>query len=177
MEKVSYANLKLKIDTTAKSFDYNGVSIEVLQYLPIADKYDLVMITLQKALEDNIYNPVKIDMYFHLYLVYLYTNLNITEKQKEDEMKLYDNLSSNGLISKVLELIPETEYNTLYGYIEEIKKDMAKYKRSASALFQSVITDLPKSAEAAMEIVNTFDKEKYAEVIEFAKAANGGRNI
>lgn len=177
MEKVSYANLKLKVDTTTKTFDYNNYKIEVLQYLPIADKYDLIMITLQKALEDNIYNPVKIDMYFHLNLIYLYTNLNITDKQKEDEMKLYDNLSSNGLLSSILELIPESEYNTIYNYIEEIKKDTVKFKRSASALLQSIITDLPKQAEAAMNIVDSFDKNKYQEVIEFARAANGGRNI
>lgn len=177
MEKVSYANLKLKVDTTTKTFDYNNYKIEVLQYLPIADKYDLIMITLQKALEDNIYNPVKIDMYFHLNLIYLYTNLNITDKQKEDEMKLYDNLASNGLLSSILELIPESEYNTIYNYIEEIKKDTIKFKHSASALLQSIITDLPRQAEAAMEIVDSFDKDKYKEVVEFARAANGGRNI
>ena len=54
--KVSYANLKLKVDNSIKTFDFNGNQIEVLQYLPIEDKYDLIMITLQKAKENGIYN-------------------------------------------------------------------------------------------------------------------------
>ena len=90
MAKVSYANLKLKIDTSVETFDFQGQTIEVLQYLPIEDKYDLVMVALQNAEENGIYNPVKLDMYFHLYIMYMYTNLSFTEKQKFNEQKLYD---------------------------------------------------------------------------------------
>ena len=79
--KVSYANLKLKVDTSVDTFDFNNQTIEVLKYLPIEDKYDLIMITLQKAEEDGIYNDIKLDMYFHLNLVYMYTNLSFTETQ------------------------------------------------------------------------------------------------
>ena len=90
--KVSYANLKLKTKDEIKTFNFNNTEIEVKQYLPIEDKYDLVMITLQKAEENGIYNALKLDMYFHLHLVYMYTNLSFTEKQKENEMKIYDTL-------------------------------------------------------------------------------------
>ena len=47
--KVSYANLKLKPAATTSTFEFCGNNIEVLNYLPIEDKYDLVMITAQKA--------------------------------------------------------------------------------------------------------------------------------
>ena len=47
------------------------------------------------------------------------------------------------------------------------------YKCSTSALLQSVITDLPKQAEAVQKIIDNFDQEKYQNVINFAKAANG----
>lgn len=177
MEKVSYTNLKLKVNTETKSFDYKGQTIEVLQYLSIKDKYDLVMITLQKSLEDGVYNPIKIDVYFHLGLVYLYSNLNITEKQKEDEFKVYDNLSSNGLLTSILELIPEAEYEVLYSYIEELRADILDYKYTAAATIQSIVQDLPRNAQVAKDIVDSFDKEQYKEVVEFARAANGGRNI
>ena len=40
MSKVSYANLKLKVDTSINTFDFEGNKIEVLKYLPIEDKYD-----------------------------------------------------------------------------------------------------------------------------------------
>ena len=57
------------------------------------------MITLQKAKEDILYNPIKLDMYFHLHLVYMYSNLSFTEKQKEDEEKIYDAVVSGRYIS------------------------------------------------------------------------------
>jgi len=48
--KVSYANMKLKVNTQVKTFKFGGQDIEVLQYLPAKDKYDLLMITLQKSI-------------------------------------------------------------------------------------------------------------------------------
>ena len=111
---ISYANMKLKPVTTTHKFEWNGNEIEVLDYLPIEDKYDLIMITLQKSLEDGYYNPIKIDQFFHLHLIYMYTNINFTEKQKEDENKLYDSLKSNGLIDAFIEQFSEEGYNELY---------------------------------------------------------------
>jgi hypothetical protein len=177
MKKISYANLKLKINTDTKTVDYNGNTIEVLQYISASDKYDLVHMVLNKSFEEGLFNPVKVDVYFHLGLVYLYSNLNITDKQRENEFDLYDNLASNGILTQILELIPESEYQTLYTYIEEFQKKTLKYRYSAAATLQTFIQDLPKNAEAAKNIVDNFDKEQYKEVIEFARNANGGRKI
>lgn len=177
MAKVSFANLKLKVDKEVKTVDYGGTQIEVLQYLPIADKKDLVDITLQKAEENGIYDPIQVDMYFHLHIVYMYSNLSFTDKQKEDESKLYDILESNGLIAAVLKGMREKEYSTLYAWIVDKQKKIMKYKNTAGAVLQSVINDLPRNAEAAAQIVENFDPTKYQEVINFATAANGGRPI
>lgn len=177
MAKVSYANLKLKTDTSVNTFDFQGHTIEVLKYLPVEDKYDLVMITLQNAEENGIYNPVKLDMYFHLYLVYMYTNLSFTDKQKDNETKLFDTLKSNGFIDLMLQNIDEDEYVEIYNYIMSYQEDMLSYKNTAGAVLQSVIQDLPRNAQAAADIVNSFQPEKYKAVIDFATAANGGRNI
>ena len=177
MAKVSYASLKLKVDNTTSTFNFNGTDIEVLQYLPHEDKYDLVMITLQKAEENGIYNSVLLDMYFHLHLVYMYTNLTFTDKQKENEFKLYDTLKSNGFFDAFLSTISEDEYNNLIHYLEDIAEDELTYKNTAGAVLQSVIQDLPKNAQAAADIVKSFDPKQYQAVIDFATAANGGRNI
>jgi hypothetical protein len=88
--------MKLKINSEVKTFDFCGQKVEVPQYLPARDKYDLLMITLQNSFEDGIYNEFKLNLYFELNLVYMYTNISFTEKQREDEFKLYDNLKSNG---------------------------------------------------------------------------------
>lgn len=175
--KVSYTNLKLKTDLSTQSFVFNGLDVEVKQYLPAEDKYDLIMITLQKSEENGIYNPFKLDLYFHLYLVFMYTNLSFTERQKDNELKLYDTLKSTGFIDIMLEYIPTTEYNDLITFMEEIKSDMLNYTNTAGAVLQKIVSDLPRNAQAAMDIVNTFDKNKYQEVIAFAEAANGNRPI
>lgn len=177
MAKVSYANLKLKVDNTISTFDFNGNEIEVLNYLPVEDKYDLIMVTLQKAKEDNIYSPLKLDMYFNLHLVYMYTNLSFTDKQKENEEKIYDTLKSNGFFDKLLSVIPESEYEDLMTFMEELIDVYMTYSHSASAVLQAIIRDLPANAQIAADVINNFDKEKYQEVAAFAEAANGGRNI
>lgn len=177
MTKTTYASMKLKVNTQPKQIKFQDHDIEVLQYLPIEDKYDLVMVTLQKSYEDGIYNPVKRDLYFHLYLVYMYSDISFTEKQREDEAKLYDTLESNGLIEAIIKEIPENEYNLLFGYIDELIGLKSSYDTSASALISSLIKDLPKNAQDAVNILNQFDPDKFKMVQDFAKAANGNRDI
>ena len=76
MAKQSFASMKLKINDKVNEFDFNGFKIEVQQYLPIEDKIDLVQIALQMSEEDGIYNEALLDMYFNLYIVFLYTNIS-----------------------------------------------------------------------------------------------------
>lgn len=177
MAKVSYAGLKLKVDDTVKTFTWEEKEIEVLQYLPISDKYDLIMIALQKAKEGDIYNPIKLDMYFHLNLVYMYSNLYFTDKQKEDEEKIFDTLVSSGLLAKIMENMAEDEFQDLWDKMSEYMSSELKYSTTAAALIKSIITDLPTQAQAAMDIVNNFDPDKFQAVKDFAIAANGGREI
>lgn len=177
MAKVSYANLKLKPNTNVSTFEFGGQQVEVLNYLPINDKYDFVMITLQKAEENGIYNPILLDMYFHLHLVYMYTNLSFTDKQKENEPRIYDALMSNGFFDKFFEVMDEAEYAELMSYIEELQDTILHYRNTAGAVLQSIIQDLPKNAQAAAEIVENFDPSRFQAVVDFATAANGGRNI
>ena len=51
------------------------------------------------------------------------------------------------------------------------------YKSSAGALVSTFINDLPRQAEAAAKIIEQFDKNDFQQVLNFAKAANGGRDI
>lgn len=177
MAKTTYAGMKLKVNTQPKEIDFNGNQFEVLQYLPIEDKYDLIMVTLQKCYEEGIYNPIKKDMYFHLYLVYMYTDISFTDKQKEDEEKLYNALESNGVITEVIKNIPEEEYNKLFEYMDELIEERMRYSLSSAAMISNVINTLPEKAQEAVDALNGFDPDKFKAVQDFAKAANGGRDI
>lgn len=175
--KISYASLKLKNNKEITTFCFNDNNIEVVKHLSFSDKNDLITITLQKSFEDGIYNPLKLDMYFHLNLVYLMTNLTFTEKQREDEEKLYDTLKNSGLLEEFLKVVDLTEYNELYAFLQDTLEERTQYNNSFAGLLSKVINDLPKNANAAMEIVNNFDPDKFSEVVKFAEAANGGRPI
>ena len=177
MAKITYAGMKLKVNTQPKEIDFNGNQFEVLQYLPIEDKYDLIMVTLQKCYEEGIYNPIKKDLYFHLYLVYMYTDISFTDKQKEDEEKLYNTLESNGVITEVIKNIPEEEYNKLFEYMDELIEEKMRYSLSSAAMISNVINTLPEKAQEAVDALKGFDPDKYKAVQDFAKAANGGRDI
>ena len=167
----------LKINDQINTFTKDNYQVNVRKYLPISDKIDLVQITLQKAEEDGIYNQIKLDMYFHLNIIYLYTDIEISPEEREDEMKLYDILESNDIIDMVIAFMDQDEYNELKDYLMKMESDSLTYRNTAAAVLTRIIQDLPKNAAAAKEIVDSFDPSKYQEVINFATAANGGRNI
>lgn len=173
MTKVSFSNLKLKVNTNTNKIE--GTDIEVLQYLPIEEKSSLINLVLQNALENGIYSNVRVDAYFHLFITMMYTNLNFTDKQKEDLLKLYDILKSNGIIDKVIMAMDENEYNNLLDSLNQQIADTYQYKNSLGGIVATLLEQLPLRAEQLSEIVDNFDAEKFSNVLEFAKAANGGR--
>ena len=93
------------IDKENKIINFNGSEIQILPYLSITDKYDLIMATIKKSYEEGIYNPIKLKMYFNLHLVYMYTNIIFDAEDKAKVEELYDTLSNSGLITLILENI------------------------------------------------------------------------
>jgi hypothetical protein len=114
---MKYSDLKLKTNINTIITKINDIEIEVLEYLPMSDKIDLIQIALQKAEENGIYNEMKLDMYFNLYIVYMYSNLEFTDEEKADEFKLYDELQSNNIIIGIIGAIDENEYDCLLDYL------------------------------------------------------------
>lgn len=163
MTKVSFASMKLKVDTNVNTFDfeYNGAtySIDVLKYLPISEKNDLIEVALQKAEQNGNYNDVALEMYFNLNLIYLYTNISFTDKQKEDESELYDKLQCSGLIDAVIANMDQDEYSQLLEYLEKTKENRLVYGNSAAAVLRSFIQDLPSQMSQAVDILNNIKPE------------------
>lgn len=170
--KYQELNLKKGIPTVKLE---NG--IQVKKYISTPDKIDLIQIALQKSEEEGIYNEVKLECYFHLNIIYLYTDIEFSAEDREDEMELYDILDRNDIIDQVIAAIGEDEYIDLRDKLIRTQRDNMKYRNTAAAVLTRIVQDLPKNAAAAKEIVDSFDSSKYQEVVNFATAANGGRNI
>lgn len=174
---MNYSDLKLKRTDDYTTISINNQDIKVQKYLPIKDKIDLIQIALQNSLEDGIYNDMKLDVFFHLYVIYMYTDLIFTKEEKADPFKLYDELESNYVVVNVLGAMGEHEYNILIDYLKTTKAAYEKYNSSMTSFIKTMIQDLPKNAEAAAEIVKNFNPDEYPEVVRFANAANGNRTI
>lgn len=183
MFKLNETNFHINTETTTLQLnsgntkDNQSLKINIKKYLPMQDKIDLVQIALQKAEEDGIYNEMKLDAYFHLNIIYLYTDIEFSQQDRENELKLYDILESNDIIDQIVANMEPSEYNDLREYLTVMEDNYLMYKNTAAAVLSKIIQDLPKNAAAAKEIVDSFDPSKYQAVSDFATAANGGRNI
>lgn len=167
MAKVSFSKLGLKINQDIKTIEFNDQIIEVKQYLPVNNKLELITNVINlSADQNNFANPVKIELFMALEIINFYTNINFTEKQKEDPVKLYDLFISSGLFDKICEIIPEDEYySVIYGVDESIKA-VYEYKNSVLGILENISTDYSNLDFDATEIQQKLGN---AENIEFLK--------
>ena len=171
--EISTVKDTITIDSFKKPFT-------VLKYLPIEDKNTLIHLAIQNSEENGYINAIKLDMYFNLYLVYMYTNIEFTENEQDDPATLYDTLCSQGIVDAVivaLEQIGNNEYDYLCKKLHAVAKAKTKYNSSLTAILNGFIDRLPVNAEQAMEIINKFNPEDFQHVLQFAQAANGGRPL
>lgn len=148
-----------------KIIDFNGTEIQIVPYLSMNDKYDLIMITLQKSFENGIYNSLKLDMYFDLNLVYMYSNILFTDEERADEVALYDKMRTSGLLNAVLREIPIEEHQFLITILHENEEKLTKYNNSFNGLITNFIEDISKKLEKGMDILKQIKPEKLQEIL------------
>ena len=142
MAKVSLTKLGLKVNQDIKNIEFNGQIIEVKQYLPINEKLELISSVINSAADENNFsNPVKENVFLTLEILYHYTNINFTDKQKEDPVKLYDLVVSSGLVNKVTDLIPEEELDEVINGVAQSVKAIYTYRNSALGILESISQD------------------------------------
>ena len=142
MPKVPFSKLNLKKIDKVQVVTINGLEVEVKQYLPVAEKLELIANVLNNSADDNNFaNPVKTYVLSHLEIIYAYTNLSFTDKQKEDPAKLYDILETNGIIDSIILAIPPSEYDNLIEDITSTIDAYYKYKNSALGILEAATTD------------------------------------
>ena len=142
MSRVPFTKLGLKKVEDTKNITICGQMVEVKQYLPISDKINIITNVIEKSADDNNFaNPVKVEVFANLEIMYAYTNISFTDKQKEDPTKLYDLLEENGVIAEVIAAIPENEYALLLGWIDETIEAFYKYRNSVLGILDTISAD------------------------------------
>lgn len=153
MAKVSLTKLGLKINQDIKTIEFNEQTIEVKQYLPVNDKLELISNVINASHDENNFsNPVKVSVFTTLEIMYSYTNINFTDKQKEDPTKLYDMLISSGLVAAVINAIPEAEYHEVLRGISDSIDAIYTYRNSVLGILESVSADYSQLNLDAEEI-------------------------
>lgn len=143
MAKIPFTKLKCKINDSISHIEFNGETIEVKQYLPVQEKLKLIGDVVMQAHEqdENYSNPVKADVFTDLEIVFAYTNISFTDKQKEDLPKLYDTLKSSGLLKLIIDAIPGEEYCSVWAGIENSIEAIYKYQNSVLGILDNIKED------------------------------------
>lgn len=137
--KPTFAKMGLKLNTNAVNISIGDQQIEVKQYLPINDKLVLISNVINQAADENNFaNPIKLDVFAALEIVFAYTNITFTDKQKEDLIKLYDVLESNNVFNTVISAIPEAEYKSIVEGIDACAQAIYTYRNSALGIMESI---------------------------------------
>lgn len=145
MAKISYNKLGITKDELNKvqTVEYNDQTIEVKQYLSIAEKSELITRVLNNSVDENTgyYNLLKLDMNLGLEIVYSYSNISFTEKQKEDPMKLYDMLNASKVLNLIIGLVPDGEFYYLNKTTHEMANNIVSYRNSAMGIMEAISAD------------------------------------
>ena len=147
MAKVPFSKLQVKIDSgVVNNFYHNTagekVYYEVKHYLPFKEKLELVSSIINNSIDENgFYNPMRVKLYMTLEVVYAYTNLSFTEKQKEDPFKLYDLLVSTGIFMDVLKEIAEHDWADIQDSIKTTIDNIYNYRNSVMGILEAVSAD------------------------------------
>ena len=153
--KPTFAKMGLKINSDVKTIVIGEQEIEVKQYLPVNDKLILIGKVINTAADENNFsNPIKLDIFTCLEIVFAYTNISFTDKQKEDLVKLYDILESNHIFDQVIEAIPKSEYKQIIEGVQDCSDAIYTYKNSLMGILEMVGQDYSQlnfDAEAIRE--------------------------
>ena len=144
MGRPTLNKLKLTPKETVKKITFNEQEIEVKQYISIQDKLNMItdVLDAEAAADQNkFYNPGKLSMFFALKVLDYYTNISMTEKQKENFVKLYDDIISSGLYGEIVAAIPEDEIGFVYNTMIDTVEQIYKYQNSAYGILDAMNSD------------------------------------
>ena len=170
MAKVAFGKLQLTKNNKVKTFDFNGQTIEVKQYLPLDEKTQMFERILSASIDDNgYYNITKINFWIDMEILFSYTNISFTEKQKEDLFKLYDLIKGNGLLQMIKNNMEVKEFAEVYDIIWQQVKEIYRYTTSALGIMQAISTDYSnlnfEADDISDKITNTKNLDLIKEII------------
>ena len=161
----NYSDLGLKTNNDIITFKFKDKEIEIFKYLPLEYKYDVIMTSLHDSDEAGVYNYLKLDAYFNLNMFLAFVkNINFTQEEMNDKLKLYNEIYSSGLLESFLAAVDEKEYNDRYTVLDKMVEIIMKYNTSSTSLLRTLIEDLPKRSSEVKDIIENIDDAKIEQI-------------
>lgn len=155
MAKVAFGKLQLTKNTEVKTFEFAGQNVEVKQYLPTDEKTQMFERIISAAADDKgYYNIAKVNFWIDIEIIFTYTNISFTEKQKEDLFKLYDLMKGSGLLKMIKDNMNAEELAEIIEVVWGEVKEIYRYATSALGVMQAITTDYKDLNLEASEITD-----------------------
>ena len=168
MAKTPFTKLKCQVNKNAIPVQIGDETIAVKQYLPLQEKLALIERVLMQSHNENYdyANPVLMEAITDLEIVYAYTDISFTDKQKEDIPKTYDALRSSGILTTIFDNIPREETSATITGIYRTSKAIYEYRNSVKGILEHIKNNYDEFNFDTTEIV---EKLGDAQNLEFVK--------
>lgn len=155
-----YEDFKVHYKPEYKTVSWKDKTIKITTYLPIEQKIDLIVAAIHKAQESQIIDPIKLKMFYELNLVYMYTDVVFSKKDREDEYALYDALTNSGFLSTVIKTIPASEITLLSKMLNEEKEAVIAFRTSSVGIVNTILDTISAKLPAIIEKLSTIDPKQ-----------------
>jgi hypothetical protein len=153
------------INKENKIINFNGSEIQIINYLPVHDKYELIMATIKKSYENEIYNPIKLDMYFNLHLIYMYTNIVIDTEDKVNQDEIYDIFKSSGLLAIIKENMDQDEWQDLKNKMIQTLDIIKEHNASVTGFLSNLLNEVMNKVGDGLETLKNVDPEILSNIL------------
>lgn len=140
---VKFEDLEAITFDNVKTLDINGQTIEVIQYLPVDKKLELIgrVVNLAHDADYNFANPLKMQVYLELLMIMEYTNIEFLVDETNELINApitYDRLVQSGILSRLLEAIPYEERHAIEKYSRRTIHSIYDYQNSALGIVTNI---------------------------------------
>lgn len=128
----------------------DGVEVEVLKYLPLAQKYELVKSIVNTTYGEK-YEPVLSYVSYRLYMIDYYSDIDFTDMDVSS-FEMVDFLDESGLGDLIIEAIPTMEKDFIEKILEEEFEEKVKKE-------DSLINSIVKGLKTFQEEIGSLDDD------------------
>ena len=176
--KTAFSTLKLKLVKNYAEFTYEDRTIQVIQYLPVIDKLDLIEIAYQKSIVNSTFNPLLFNVHFWLNVVYSYTNITFTDEQRKDESKIFDLLVSSNLLEKIIAAMDNDEFNYYRENVDGYIETRLRLDYSVGGIVNNATSAINKFSGVIAEKLSALDENTIQKILDaFPQLVNGENKI